>query len=64
MARSTPEEALGKAADILVRQFSLFAKVGAARRPGRRPPRGTPQIPANMLDMPIEELDLPMRAYN
>jgi DNA-directed RNA polymerase subunit alpha len=25
---------------------------------------GTAAIPANMLDMPIEELDLPMRAYN
>jgi DNA-directed RNA polymerase subunit alpha len=46
-----PEEALAKAAEILVRQFSLFAT-------------GAPQIPANMLEMPIEELDLPMRAYN
>ena len=25
---------------------------------------GVPQLPPNMLDMPIEELDLPMRAYN
>ena len=25
---------------------------------------GAPQLPPNMLDMPIEELDLPMRAYN
>ena len=25
---------------------------------------GTPALPPNMLDMPIEELDLPMRAYN
>jgi DNA-directed RNA polymerase subunit alpha len=25
---------------------------------------GTAALPANMLDMPIEELDLPMRAYN
>ena len=25
---------------------------------------GIPQLPPNMLDMPIEELDLPMRAYN
>src|SRR5207248_5786145 len=25
---------------------------------------GAPALPANMLDMPIEELDLPMRAYN
>jgi DNA-directed RNA polymerase subunit alpha len=25
---------------------------------------GIPALPPNMLDMPIEELDLPMRAYN
>jgi len=33
---------------------------GESREPGGR----LPQIPANMLEMPIEELDLPMRAYN
>jgi DNA-directed RNA polymerase subunit alpha len=27
-------------------------------------PTGAPALPPNMLDMPIEELDLPMRAYN
>jgi DNA-directed RNA polymerase subunit alpha len=59
----TPEDALGKAADILVRQFALFANVGAAAVPVATA-SGAPQIPANMLEMPIEELDLPMRAYN
>jgi DNA-directed RNA polymerase subunit alpha len=58
-----PEEALARSADILVRQFSLFANIGmvatAAATSG-----GAPQLPPNMLDMPIEELDLPMRAYN
>ena len=58
-----PEDALAKAADILVRQFSLFANVGAAAVPVAAA-TGAPQIPANMLEMPIEELDLPMRAYN
>jgi DNA-directed RNA polymerase subunit alpha len=58
-----PEEALGKAAEILVRQFSLFANVGAAAVPVATA-SGAPQIPASMLEMPIEELDLPMRAYN
>ncbi|MEA2537816.1 MAG: DNA-directed polymerase subunit alpha [Chloroflexota bacterium] len=59
----TPEEALARSADILVRQFALFANIGmvaSAVVPGV----GTPQLPPNMLDMPIEELDLPMRAYN
>src|SRR6478672_10318970 len=31
---------------------------------GDRAPGGVAQLPPNMLDMPIEELDLPMRAYN
>jgi DNA-directed RNA polymerase subunit alpha len=34
-----------------------------AAAPDRAAP-GLPQLPSNMLDMPIEELDLPMRAYN
>ena len=33
------------------------------RSASRRRP-ASPQLPPNMLDMPIEELDLPMRAYN
>jgi DNA-directed RNA polymerase subunit alpha len=59
----TPEEALARSADILVRQFALFANVGAAAV-AASPAGGVPQIPANMLEIPIEELDLPMRAYN
>jgi DNA-directed RNA polymerase subunit alpha len=58
-----PEEALARAADILVRQFSLFANIGVAAAPVATA-TGAPQIPPNMLEMPIEELDLPMRAYN
>jgi len=59
----SPEDALAKSADILVRQFALFANVGTATI-AASPAGGVPQIPANMLEMPIEELDLPMRAYN
>jgi DNA-directed RNA polymerase subunit alpha len=59
----TPEEALSRSADILVRQFSLFANIGLVATPGSAV-GGAPQLPPNMLDMPIEELDLPMRAYN
>ncbi len=58
-----PEDALAKAAEILVRQFALFANIGSAAVVAA-PAVGSPQIPANMLEMPIEELDLPMRAYN
>src|SRR2546423_14067152 len=31
---------------------------------GEQAATGLAQLPPNMLDMPIEELDLPMRAYN
>ncbi|HLE59138.1 MAG TPA: DNA-directed RNA polymerase subunit alpha [Candidatus Limnocylindria bacterium] len=57
----TPQAALSSAADILVREFSRFAEIG-------RRPMGMDDLPmpvgANLLDAPIEELDLPMRAYN
>jgi len=60
----SPEEALSRAADILVRQFQPFVTIGAATSSGDRGAAGLPALPPNMLDMPIEELDLPMRAYN
>ena len=59
-----PEEALSRSAEILVNQFRPFVTIGAAAIPGDRTAGGVPQLPPNMLDMPIEELDLPMRAYN
>ena len=60
----TPEEALSRTAEILVNQFRPFVTIGAAALPGEVASGNIPQLPANMLDMPIEELDLPMRAYN
>jgi DNA-directed RNA polymerase subunit alpha len=60
----TPEEALSRAAEILVSQFSLFTSAGKSLVAGDRGVMGAPTLPPNMLDMPIEELDLPMRAYN
>jgi DNA-directed RNA polymerase subunit alpha len=60
----TPGEALSKAADVLIGQFSLFTRTGRTAPAGDRAGSATPSLPANMLEMPIEELDLPMRAYN
>ncbi len=58
---TTAQAALSQAADILVREFGRFAEIG-------RPAAGGDEAPvassANLLDAPIEELDLPMRAYN
>jgi DNA-directed RNA polymerase subunit alpha len=59
-----PQDALSKAAGILVEQFQPFVNIGLAAVPVDRTAAGVPALPSNMLDMPIEELDLPMRAYN
>src|SRR5213592_1569518 len=59
----TPEEALSRSAEILVNQFRPFVTVGMSAVPAVAA-TGAAALPANMLDMPIEELDLPMRAYN
>ena len=59
-----PEEALSRAASILIEQFRPFVTIGQAQMAADRGVPGIPQLPPNMLDMPIEELDLPMRAYN
>ncbi len=59
----TPEEALSRSAEILVNQFRPFVTIGMAAVPAAVV-TGAAALPANMLDMPIEELDLPMRAYN
>ena len=60
----TPEEGLSRAAEILVRQFSLFTTAGKPIGVAERAAGGPANLPPNMLDMPIEDLDLPMRAYN
>lgn len=59
-----PEEALSRAATILMEQFRPFISIGQTQMQADRGAAGVPQLPPNMLDMPIEELDLPMRAYN
>jgi len=59
----TPEEALSRSAEILVNQFRPFVTIGMAAVP-QAVATGIAALPPNMLDMPIEELDLPMRAYN
>src|SRR3989454_11624996 len=60
----TPEEALSRSAEILVNQFRPFVTIGIAAAVGEQAVTGLAQLPPNMLDLPIEELDLPMRAYN
>jgi DNA-directed RNA polymerase subunit alpha len=59
-----PEDALSRAAEVLVAQFSLFTTAGKQLAGAAQAAGGGSSLPANMLDMPIEDLDLPMRAYN
>jgi DNA-directed RNA polymerase subunit alpha len=58
-----PEEALSTSAQILARHFSLVANVGGvlAEEIEEAEEEG---IPARIYEMPIEELDLTVRAYN
>ena len=61
----TPEEALSRVGRDPRQPVPAVRHDRHGRRPRRpRPPAASPQLPPNMLDMPIEELDLPMRAYN
>src|SRR3954451_22006671 len=60
----TPEESLSRSAEILVNQFRPFVTIGMAAAVGEATAPGLAQLPPNMLDMPLEELHLPMRAYN
>lgn len=55
----SPEDAVRKAAAILVGQFNAFSGLGEAAAPAP-----AASAAGNLLDTPIEELDLPMRAYN
>jgi DNA-directed RNA polymerase subunit alpha len=61
----TPDEALAQSAQILIRHFSLILE--AAGKPAGQlvnPTASAPAIPAKVYDMPIEDLDLSVRAYN
>ncbi len=60
---TTAEAALSQAAQILVREFGRFAEIGRPSIAGGDAAAPAPPS-ANLLDAPIEELDLPMRAYN
>ncbi len=60
---TTAQSALNQAAEILVREFNRFTDIGRPSAAGAE--TAAPSAPsANLLDAPIEELDLPMRAYN
>lgn len=61
----TPDEALANGSQILVQQFSLFAGLTRAQPEAAQPAAAAADgIPASVAEMPIEDLDLPQRAFN
>ena len=60
-----PDEAVAQGSQILIQQFSLFTgltRSQAALAPAPRTNGST--LPSAIADMPIEDLDLPQRAFN
>ncbi len=62
---TTPDEAVAQGSNILVQQFSLFAGLTRSQTAIAAPERTNGSaLPSVIADMPIEDLDLPQRAFN
>jgi DNA-directed RNA polymerase subunit alpha len=61
----SPDDAVSQAANILVRHLSLFTEL-VSKQAGRteKVPMGAASIPQRLYEMPIEDLNLSVRAYN
>src|SRR5438034_1317783 len=65
IATTSPEEAVAQGSNILVQQFSLFAGLTKTQTAIAAPDRTNGSaLPSAIADMPIEDLDLPQRAFN
>jgi DNA-directed RNA polymerase subunit alpha len=62
---TTPDEAVAQGSKVLVDQFSLFAGLTRSQAAIATPERTSgSSLPSQVADMPIEDLDLPQRAFN
>lgn len=62
---TTPDEAVAQGSKVLVDQFSLFAGLTRSQAAIATPERTSgSSLPSVVADMPIEDLDLPQRAFN
>src|SRR5687768_2335587 len=62
---TTPDEAVATGSKILVEQFTMFAGLGTTQTVIQAPAAAAPgALPSGISDMPIEDLDLPQRAFN
>lgn len=59
-----PDEAVAQGAQILLSQFNLFAGLTRSQAALAQPARSDGGLPPGIADMPIEDLDLPQRAFN
>ncbi len=61
-----PDEAIAQGSQILVQQFSLFSGLTRSQQALAQParPGDGNALPSGVSDMPIEDLDLPQRAFN
>ncbi|MBI3521943.1 MAG: DNA-directed RNA polymerase subunit alpha [Chloroflexi bacterium] len=61
-----PDEAIAQGSAILVQQFSLFGGLTRSQTALVPPARanGGAALPSGVADLPIEDLDLPQRAFN
>jgi DNA-directed RNA polymerase subunit alpha len=60
----TPEEALSKSAQVLVRQFGLLAELGKPLAHAEKTPLLAASVSPKLYEIPIEDLDLSVRASN
>ena len=62
---TAPDEAVAQGSKILVDQFALFAGLTRSQAAIAQPERANgSSLPSAIADMPIEDLDLPQRAFN
>ena len=61
-----PREAIGQAAEILIRQLAIFTDIDSIEGFGEVPAEATaePSLAHGMENFPIEELELGVRSYN
>jgi DNA-directed RNA polymerase subunit alpha len=59
-----PDEALNRSADVLVRHFSLLASLEHGPQRVEKQPLGISTVPARLYEVPIEDLELSVRAFN
>lgn len=61
---TTPDDALAQGAAVLVQHFSLFANLTRSQAAVPQTEARTDGLPPSIAEMPIEDLDLPQRAFN